>query len=627
MSYQAINSVSKKRYKRLFDKIGALEKGIKMRRMEPYAEIIGRELEKYNQDDNFRTMMIKLLRNPVEGTTTRRKHTENVAEIAGEIANNFDWLNTGLTKVMARHHDTGHTFLGHSGEWWLSSIKDTYAMGNYVHNALGARKLIYREDIFSDIEKAIKKSEPNIRSRKLAAIKRDLWLIVDGINCHNGEKSEFSYAPDFSKRKKRFFDEVMGCFVKKGYDRTLEPATAEGSLMRLCDKISYIPFDLVDIFRNGCNIETYNINGKVHNFYEEYRQKFRELGMPEDSLEKLLECKTEEDYDSFAYNMQKILVADVVKNSRRNNIRMSPAMSKTMHGIRDINNSLMVNYIVLKEDHEVYPAAMETLMHRYAKVLLENGLIDSKNVENSYITELPKEGIRKAQLMEAYWHMPDVKRFISYISGTSARDFEFTVDMVKKAFEETIDSELDVAKSIASGTVDGVTVEAKGDRKERLTAYVNAFNESLDVAYNEGIVDTVSKGRINSFKRNVWLDKTKKKLKAEILKVDKTKPISAGSTSLAERVALEMSAQFLSSLNDKEWKRLLLDSKIVSEEQMKSLTRGYSTFDFRGESQKHKDWDNISKLQARATESISSDITKENFLTRAKRFLGIERER
>lgn len=627
MSYKKINSVSKKRYKRLFDKIGALEKGIKMRRMEPYAEIIGRELEKYNQDDNSRTMMIKLLRNPVEGTTTRRKHTENVAEIAGEIAENFDWLNTGLTKVMARHHDTGHTFLGHSGEWWLSSIKDTYAMGNYVHNALGARKLIYREDIFSDVEKAIKESEPNISPRKLAAIKRDLWLIVDGINCHNGEKSEFSYAPDFSKRKKRFFDEVMGCFVKKGYDRTLEPATAEGSLMRLCDKISYIPFDLVDIFRNGCNIETYNINGKVHNFYEEYRQKFRELGMPEDSLEKLLQCKTEEDYDSFARDMQKILVADVVQNSRRNNIRMSPAMSKTMHGIRDINNSLMVNYIVMKEDHEVYPAAMETLMKRYAKLLIANGLIDKKNISQSSVANFNERPDLQQQLQSTYSHLPDVSKFVEYICHTNRRDFDFTVDMITRAFEETIDSELDVAKSIASGAVDGVTVEAKGDRKERLTEYVNAFNESLDTAYNAELFDDVSKGSINAFKKNVWLDKTKKKLKSEILRFDKSKTISAGSTSLAERVALEMSAQFLSSLNDEEWKQILLDSRIVSEEKMESLTRQYPTFDFRCESQMHKDWDNIAKLQARGTQSTVINTQKENFFTRAKRFLGIEIER
>ena len=627
MSYKKINGISKKVYKRLFDKIGALEKGVKMRRMEPYAEIIGQEINKYNVGADFKTMMFKLLRNPMSGTTTREKHQKNVAKIAVEIADEFDWLNSGLTRTMAENHDIGHTPMGHSGEWWLSSIKDTYAMGNYVHNALGARKLIYREDIFSDVEKAIKKSEPNISRRKLEAIKRDLWLIVDGINCHNGEKSEFSYSPDFSKRKERFFDEVMGCFVKKGYDRTLEPATAEGSLMRLCDKISYIPFDLVDIFRNGCNIETANINGKEHNFYEEYRQKFRELGMPEGSLEKLLECKTEQDYDSFAYDMQKILIADVVKNSKRNNIRMSPMMSKTMHGIRDINNSVMVNYVVMKEDHEVYPAAMEFLMKRYAKMLIGNGLIDPRHIEQSTIADFNEYPQLQEQLKDTYKHLPDVSKFVEYICHTNRRDFDFTVDMITRAFEETIDSELDIAKSIATGAVYGVTVEAKGYRNERLNAYVNAFNESLDVAYNEGIIDQISKGKDDAFKRKVWIDKTKKKLKSDILRFDKTETISAGSMTLAERVALEMSAQFLSSLNDEEWKQLLLESRIVNEEKMESLTRQYPTFDFRSESQMHKDWDNISKLQAQGTQSTVVSATKETFFARAKRFLGIEKER
>lgn len=622
-----IKGRSKKTYKRLIDKIGALEKGIKMRRLEQYADIIETEIRKCNNNDNLKTMMFKLLRNPADGTTTRKKHSENVAEIAGKIADHFDWLNPKLTRGMARNHDLGHTPMGHSGEWWLSGIKDTYGMGNYVHNALGARKLVYREDIFTNIEIAIRKRHPHIQPKKLASIKRDLWLIVDGINCHNGEKSEFSYEPDFSKTKNRFFDEIMRCFIKKGYDRTLVPATAEGSLMRLCDKISYIPFDLVDIFRNACNVEKLSINGVEHNFYEEYQEKFKALGMPDDSIERLLTCKTAEDYDNFACDMQEILISDVIRNSKRNNIRMSPEISKIMHGIRDINNNMMVNYVVMKEDHEIYPAAMETLMQRYAKVLLENGLIDSQNIENSYITNLADDSIKTVQLLEMYRYMPDVKKFITYISETSKKDFDFTVDMTKKAFEEAIDTELDVAQAISSGTVDGVTLDAKGNKKERIHTYIDAFNQSLDIAYNENLLGESSNKNISRFKRKVWLDKTKKKIKADILSFDSKKMISAGSTPLAERVALEMSAQFLSGLNDMEWKRILLESGIVKPDKMQSLTRKYKTFDFRSESQKHKDWDNIASLQARATESTSLDLPRENFFERAKRFLGFERER
>ena len=107
MKTRTINSYSQKIIKKLFDKVGGLSKSIKMRRMEPYADIIGTELSKYNTDDYSRTMMFRLLREPVEGTTTRGKHAENLKEIAGRIADKFDWLNSDLTKVMAREHDTG----------------------------------------------------------------------------------------------------------------------------------------------------------------------------------------------------------------------------------------------------------------------------------------------------------------------------------------------------------------------------------------------------------------------------------------------------------------------------------------------------------------------------------------
>ena len=50
-----------RRGKRFLDRIGALEKGIKMKRMEPYADIIGEVLEKYN------TKKINYIRELVNG--------------------------------------------------------------------------------------------------------------------------------------------------------------------------------------------------------------------------------------------------------------------------------------------------------------------------------------------------------------------------------------------------------------------------------------------------------------------------------------------------------------------------------------------------------------------------------
>lgn len=43
----------------------------------------------------------------------------------------------------------------------------------------------------------------------------------------------------------------MDCHCIEGYDRKLVPATPEAALMRLCDKISYIPYDMIDGLREG----------------------------------------------------------------------------------------------------------------------------------------------------------------------------------------------------------------------------------------------------------------------------------------------------------------------------------------------------------------------------------------
>ena len=85
MKARDISGVSNSVFGRLRDEVGALRKRNQLERLEPYAKIIDEVFEQYNSDDDSRTMMFKLLRNPVEGTVTRRKHTYNCAEIAGEI--------------------------------------------------------------------------------------------------------------------------------------------------------------------------------------------------------------------------------------------------------------------------------------------------------------------------------------------------------------------------------------------------------------------------------------------------------------------------------------------------------------------------------------------------------------
>ena len=101
MKVRDISGVSHNPFKRLRDEVGSLRKRIQLARLEPYADMIDLAFERYNTDDDNRTMMFKLLRDPVKGTVTRRKHTENCRDIAVEIADGFDWLSTDIIKVMA----------------------------------------------------------------------------------------------------------------------------------------------------------------------------------------------------------------------------------------------------------------------------------------------------------------------------------------------------------------------------------------------------------------------------------------------------------------------------------------------------------------------------------------------
>ena len=122
------------------------EKHMAIEELGEYSSEISAVLNDYNRKSTETTMMVKGLRKSNQETTNRKTHQENLANIAVRIAkgmnrkqnqNNNVGLNCDIIDIMARNHDIRHTFLGHSGEWWLSNIKEDYGIGYYCHNALG----------------------------------------------------------------------------------------------------------------------------------------------------------------------------------------------------------------------------------------------------------------------------------------------------------------------------------------------------------------------------------------------------------------------------------------------------------------------------------------------------------
>ncbi len=120
---------------------------------------------------------------------TRLTHTLEVAQIARTAARALR-LNEDLTEAIALGHDLGHTPFGHAGEEELNVIHP----GGFCHNKQSLRVVDHLEKL-------------NLT-----------WEVRDGILNHSG--------PDL-------------------------PATLEGMVVRICDRIAYCNHDIDDAVRAG----------------------------------------------------------------------------------------------------------------------------------------------------------------------------------------------------------------------------------------------------------------------------------------------------------------------------------------------------------------------------------------
>lgn len=124
---------------------------------------------------------------------TRLTHTLEVSQIARTIAKALR-LNEDLTEAIALAHDLGHTPFGHAGERTLNELTQC----GFSHNKQSAR--------------VVEVLERDGKGLNLT------FEVRDGILCHTGDE---------------------------------EPATLEGSIIRLADRFAYINHDIDDAIRAG----------------------------------------------------------------------------------------------------------------------------------------------------------------------------------------------------------------------------------------------------------------------------------------------------------------------------------------------------------------------------------------
>ena len=200
---KSLASVQMERLENYSEELGAI-----LNCLEDNAEVIQPSILTYNKSSVSKTMALILYRNSSQKAQNRKTHQEMVEGLVRIAAKELG-LHVNVATIMARNHDIGHMFLGHDGERWISEVKKKMGLGVYTHNSIGPKELIYRYKVYDDIINEIKMFHPEKTEAELNRIKRSLWVIFDGINCHNGEMTESSMTPDKSKNSKQFEEEIM----------------------------------------------------------------------------------------------------------------------------------------------------------------------------------------------------------------------------------------------------------------------------------------------------------------------------------------------------------------------------------------------------------------------------------
>lgn len=545
------------------DLSGYFQKVLQLKRLEKYIPIIDMVLTEYDKKSCDETMMIKSYRKSSQDTTNRKTHMENQSRLAVEISRKLG-LNEKIVGVMASHHDIGHTFLGHSGEWWLSDIKEDYGIGYYCHNALGARGLIYSKDVYTEILEKIKHRNPNISTRQLKKVEKSLWLIMDAINSHNGERADKQCIPNFRKMEEDFEKELLGCHTKKKFDKGIEPATSEAALMKICDKISYIPSDMVDGIREGF----------INRLDEEYMQILTSIGITREEIE--LATKSD-NYDSIAVRLKDIFSKDLIQNSTKKKIKMSEEMTRLMYKLLDKNNREIVNFVLMEEDLEIYPAAIRTIVERYSEEILNRNLVDK--IRNRDIDELEQDiKNTRGTTKQGFW---------KHLYGISQKDLDFTTRMVEEATKQSINDELEIAQRVVRGQKRYQPDSEFENKSERIRRYILYFQNKL------------KKGNYGQKEQ----DEDAQRLFRKIKEGNLVEP----QVGMNKRIALELASQYIATLSDSEFMQVLREEEIITDEQYVSLTRKYKDIDIRKEAKMQSNW---TPIQEAHSDAAKEEISK-----------------
>ncbi len=159
---------------------------------------------------------------------TRMEHVAHVDSVSTTIAQTLG-LNTELTKAIAIGHDLGHAPFGHHGEVVIRELIREHMdpRADFWHEKNGLK--------FVDEVELLEDSSRIYRNLNLT------YAVRDGIISHCGEVNENGLIP-----REELID--LQEFQKPGQ---YQPATWEGCVVKISDKIAYLGRDVEDAIRLG----------------------------------------------------------------------------------------------------------------------------------------------------------------------------------------------------------------------------------------------------------------------------------------------------------------------------------------------------------------------------------------
>lgn len=157
---------------------------------------------------------------------TRMEHVAHVDSVSHTIAETIG-LNIDLTRAIAIGHDLGHAPFGHKGERFIRELSENYLGKSFWHEKNGLR--------FVDKIELLEDKHAHLRNLMLT------YAVRDGIISHCGELDTNGIVP-----RDELFD--LDTIKEAG---EYEPATWEGCVVKLSDKIAYVGRDIEDAKRLG----------------------------------------------------------------------------------------------------------------------------------------------------------------------------------------------------------------------------------------------------------------------------------------------------------------------------------------------------------------------------------------